>query len=267
MNTRIARCIVVFLFLSLCLATAVVAEEKEPQKLIFMEEVFVRPDKIEQLEALLKRLQEPAATHGMVRGWDVYSTDDMRYVITVWVDGFAGVDTLYSEWDAFGERWGKEKYTLWFEEWDATYDHFKDSLWRPRPDLSYMPENPPKENSFFYWGVLTVKPGHMKAVEKGFQDYVQLYTEHEVPDHAWNAAVGDIGTDSPTLGYLEWAGSAGAFFTRVDELHANEELKKPSDALWAEMATHIRGYEYVTGQYRADLSWHPEKKAAATEEE
>jgi hypothetical protein len=32
------------------------------------------------------------------------------------------------------------------------------------------------------------------------------------------------------------------------------------------MLPHLRGYEYVTGKYRKDLSWHPEKKEGAAEE-
>jgi hypothetical protein len=90
-----------------------------------------------------------------------------------------------------------------------------------------MPENSPKENDFFYWGLMTVKPGHMKAVEDGFKKFVQLMTEHEVA-HAWNAAVGGIGTEGPVVAYLEWGASPGAFFTRVDEIQANEELAKAS---------------------------------------
>jgi hypothetical protein len=104
----------------------------------------------------------------------------------------------------------------------------------------------------------------MKAVEKSFQAFAKLMTEHEVL-HAWNAAVGGIGTEGPVVAYLEWGASPGAFFTRVDEIHANEELTKASGSVWEDMLPHIRGYEYVTGKYRKDLSWHPEKKAEAEE--
>jgi hypothetical protein len=62
-------------------------------------------------------------------------------------------------------------------------------------------------------------------------------------------------------------GQPGRLFTRVDEIHANEELAKASEPVWAEMLPHIRGVEYVTGTYRKDLSWHPEKKEGAAEEE
>ena len=264
MKTRIACGVVVSLFLIVGLAVA--GEEKEPEKLVLLHEFAVHPEGIEQFEASLKALHGPAAEHDLGYEWDVYSTDDMRYVVTIWVDGLTGIDALFSKWKAFSERWGKEPIGEWYEGFLPTFDHSKHSVWHPRPDLSYMPENRPTENDFFYWGVLTVKPGHMKAVEKGFQTFVKLMTEHEVA-HAWNTAIGGIGTERPILAYLEWAASPGAFWSRVDEIHANEELKKASDPVWAEMVPHLRGYEYVTGKYRKDLSWHPEKKAGATEEE
>ena len=263
MRTRIACGVAVSLFLIVGLAVA--GEEKEPEKIVLLQEFAVHPEGIAQYEASLKALHGPAAEHGLDYGWDVYSTDDMRYTLTFWVDGLAGIEAISAKWKAFGERWGEDSIGEWRETFYATFDHSKTSLWHPRPDLSYMPENSPKEDDFFYWGVLTVKPGHMKAVEKGFQTFVKLMTEHEVA-HAWNAAVGGIGTEGPTLAYLEWGASPGAFFSRVDAINANEELAKASEPVWTEMLPHLRGYEYVTGRYRKDLSWHPEKKEGAAEE-
>ena len=263
MRTRIACGVVVSLFLVVGLAVA--GEEKEPEKIVLLQEFAVHPEGIAQYEASLKALHGPAAEHGLDYGWDVYSTDDMRYTLTFWVDGLAGIEAISAKWKAFGERWGEESIGEWRETFYAAFDHSKTSLWHPRPDLSYMPENSPKENDFFYWGVFTVKPGHMDAVEKSFGDFVKLYTEHEVPS-AWNTAVGGIGTEGPTMAYLEWAASPAAYYSRVEAIEANEELSKASGAVWAEMVPHIRGYENTTGKYRKDLSWHPEKKEGAAEE-
>ena len=262
MKTRIACGVVVSLFLIVGLAVA--GEEKEPEKLVVLQEYAVHPEGIAQFEASLKALHGPLAEHGLEYGWDVYATDDMRYTFTYWVDGLAGIDAVDSQWKAFLERWGEDSTGEWYEGFLKTFEHVRTSVWHPRPDLSYMPENSPKEDDFFYWGVLTVKPGHMKAVEKGFQTFVKLMTEHEVA-HAWNAAVGGIGTEGPTVAYLEWGASPGAFFSRVDAIDANEELMKATGPVWEMMLPHLRGYEYVTGKYRKDLSWHPEKKEGATE--
>ena len=264
MRTRIACGVVVSLFLIVGLAVA--GEEKEPEKLVLLHEFAVHPEGIEQFEASLKALHGPAAEHDLGYGWSVYSTDDMRYLLTIWVDGLAGIEAMFEKWKTFSERWGEESIGEWRKGFYATFEHSKHSLWHPQPDLSYMPENSPKENDFFYWGVITVKPGHMKAVMKSFEDYVKLFTEHEVA-HAWNTAVGGIGTEGPIIAYLQWGASAGAFFSRVEAFEANEELKKASEALSAEMVPHMRGFENVTGKYRKDLSWHPEEKAEATEEE
>ena len=263
MKTRIACGVVVSLLLIVGLAVA--GEEKEPERLVLLQEFAVHPEGIAQFEASLKALHAPAAEHGLDYGWDVYSTDEMRYTLTIWVDGLAGIEAISAKWKAFGERWGEESIGEWRETFYATFDHEITSLWHARPDLSYMPENRPTENDFFYWGVFTVKPGHMKAVEKSFKDFAKLYAKHEVPD-AWRTAVGSIGTEGPVIAYLGWAASAGAFYSRVEAIEANEELKKASEALWAKMLPHIRGYENTTGKYRKDLSWHPAKKEGVTEE-
>jgi hypothetical protein len=264
MKTRIACGVVVSLFLIVGLAVA--GEEKEPEQIVMLEEYAVHPEDMAQFEASFKTIQAAATEHGLDFGWDVYASDDMRYTLTFWVDGLAGIDAMSAKWKAFTERWGEEALGEWNKAVYPTYDHSVASLWHPRADLSYLPENAPKENDFFYWGVITIKPGHMDAVEKSFKDFVKLYTEHEVAN-AWRTAVGGIGTEGPVIAYLEWGASAGAFYSRLEGIEANEELQEASGALWAEMVPHIRGNENTTGKYRKDLSWHPEKKAAATKEE
>jgi hypothetical protein len=258
MKKRITVCFVVSLLLIPGLAVAV--EEKEPQQLVVFQEFAVHPEGIAKFEASLKALHGPATEHGLDYGWDVYASDDMRYTITFWVDGLAGLEATSKKWMAFADLWGKENFADWNHDLDATLKHTKVSLWYPRPDLSYLPENQPEGDDFFFWGTIFVKPGHMEAVEEGFKKFAQLMTEHEVPG-GWRTAVGGLGTEGPVIGYLEWGASAGAFFTRADVVESNEELMKATAPVWEKMLPHIRGYEYVTGKYRKDLSWHPEKKA------
>jgi hypothetical protein len=262
MLKRIACGVVVFLFA--IVGPAAAGEEEESQQLVILQEYAVHPDGMAQFEASLKTILEAAAEHGIPYGWDVYSSDEMSYTITYWVEGLAGVEALHADWEAFSKRWGEEAIGKWNEGFLPSFDHLKTSLWHPRPDLSYLPENRPTEVKFIYWGMMYVKPGHMEAVEKSIAAFKKVYTEHEAP-HAWNAAVGGIGTESPVLGYLEWAASASAFWTRVDEIHENEELTKAGEEIWKGLLPHLRGFEFTTGTYRKDLSWHPEKKAEAEE--
>jgi hypothetical protein len=258
MKTRIAFTVGVSLLLIVGLAVA--GEEKESEQIVLLQEFAVYAQGIAGFEESLKALNEAATEKGLAYGWDVYAADDMRYTISIWVDGLTGLEVTGGMWEAFTESWGKENFAKWNDKFHATFEHSKTSLWHPREDLSYMPENMPKENDFFYWGTLSVKPGHMKGVEEGFKKFAQLMTEHEVPS-GWRTAVGGLGTEGPVLGYLEWGASAGAFFTLVDKIESNEELMEASAPVWEEMLPHIRGFEYVTGKYRKDLSYHPEKKA------
>jgi hypothetical protein len=258
MKPRTAFTVGVSLLLIAGLATA--GEEKESEQLVVLQEFAVYPDGIADFEASLKALAEAAAEHDLDYGWDVFAVDDMRFTVTIWVEGLAGLEATAAKWEAFAKAWDKDEFAAWDKGFAATYEYAKSTLWHPRKDLSYLPENAPKENDFFFWGSMTVKPGHMEAVEDCFKRWVDLYSEHEVA-HGWRAAIGGMGTEVPVLGFFEWAESAAAFFTRVDEIHTNEELTKASEPIWQDLLPHLRGFENFTGMYRKDLSYYPEEKA------
>lgn len=263
MSKRITCVVVVSLLLVLWPAAAV-AEEGKGQRIALLQEAYVHPEKSKEYEALIAEVKEAAAIHGMTSGWDLYKIEDLRYLTFRWIEGTAGIDALYAEWDAFGERWGEEKFVDWHQRVWATMDHMKVSVWRPRADLSYVPENQSDAYQYIVWGLVPFKPGHRQEVEDLFAEYVKVFAEHEVP-HAWSAASGCVGTDYPILSFVEWAASPGSYWIRHDEAMENEELSAKTNALWEKMMPHIRGFDWVSGWYLKELSYKPGKKEAEEE--
>jgi hypothetical protein len=261
MSKNIACGVVVAVLLVLwpAVALAQATKDREAKQMFLMEEYFVFPDKAEEFEALTKEMTGVFATHDFPFRFATYKMDDLRYLGMWLIDGTAGIDALHAAWYALVEEWGEENATPWAEQFNATMSHWKSSVWKTRPDLSYMPENQADPFAYIVQGVLPIKPGHQKRVEVLFREYVKVFAEHAVP-HAWRAAEGFIGVDNPTLAFVEWSATPGSYWLRHDENMKNEELSKKTDALWQEMLPHIRGFDWVAGWYRKDLSYRPEKK-------
>jgi hypothetical protein len=261
MVRRIACAVVVCSLLMLWPSTAA-AEEDEGRLMVMLEEYSVLPDKGAEYETLIKEMVAVFEAHGFPHRLDSYKMDDLRYLAIWWFEGTAGIDRMHGEWAKLTGEWGEEKAADWTGKLFETVTHWKSSIWMPRSDLSYFPENQTDEYRYVVWGLLPIKAGHQHEVEALFKRYVKVFAEHEVP-HAWSAASGFIGVEYPTLGFVEWAASPGSYWIRHDENMANEELSKKTNALWEEMLPHIRGFEWAAGWYLNDLSYRPEKKEEA----
>lgn len=251
--------VVVCLFLMLWPIASAVAEEGKDKTIGFLEELYVFPDKGAEFEKLMKEMTEALKAHGFPYRLDCYRMDDLRYLAMWFVDGTAGLDNLQAAWEVFAPKWGDEKSAEWTKKLYATMSHWETSVWVPRPDLSYMPENQADEVKFIVWGLLPIKLGHQGEVEELLKGFMKAVTEHEVP-HAWSAAEGFVGVESPTLSFVEWSDSAGSYWMREDGLAKDEELAKKTGPLWEKMLPHIRGYERFTGWYLEELSYRPKKE-------
>jgi hypothetical protein len=265
MCKRIACGVVVFSLLMLWPVAQVVAEEEEAKMIGLLEELYVFPDKADEFEALFKEVKEVFIAQGFPYRFDLYALDDLRYLAIWWVEGTAGIDKLDSDWAALAKEWGEEASADWMKKAFATMSHTESSVWIPRPDLSYRPENETDEYNFILWGLFPIKMGHQQEVEELFKEFIEVYTEHKVP-HAWSTAAGTIGVESPTLGFVEWSATQSSYWMRNEELEKDEEFSAETGALWEQMSPHIRGFEQITGRFLKDLSYRPKKKVEAAEE-
>jgi hypothetical protein len=231
----------------------------------YLEELHVFPDKGAEFEKLMKKMVGVFEAHGFPYRLDCYRMDDLRYLAMWFVDGTAGIDNLNAAWEVLAPKWGEEKSAQWIKELYATMSHWETSVWIPRPDLSYTPENQTDEYRYIVWGLLPIKLGHKEEVDELMKRYIQAVAEHDIP-HAWSAADGYVGVENPIIGFVEWSASAGSYWMRKDEEGENEELANTTNAVWEEILPHIRGFDWVAGQYLPQLSFRP-KKEETTEEE
>lgn len=265
MAKRIACCVVVFLILMLWPAAPAAAQAGKVKMVGYLEELHVFPDKGAEFEKLMKEMVEAFEAHGFPYRLDCYRMDDLRYLAMWFVDGTAGIDNLNAAWEVMAPKWGEEKSAKWMNELYATMSHWETSVWIPRPDLSYTPENQTDTYQYIVWGLMPIKLGHKEHVEELMKKYIEAVAEHDIP-HAWAAADGYVGVENPIISFVEWSASAGSYWMRKDEEAKNEELTKKTNALWQEILPHVRGFEWVSGQYLPELAYRPKKKEAAEKE-
>ena len=260
MVKRIACGVVVSVLLMSWPVAPAAAEEAKIKMVGYLEELYVLPDKGAEFEILMKEMVEAFEAHGFPYRLDCYRMDDLRYLAMWFVDGTAGIDNLNASWEVLAPKWGEEESAEWIKKLYATMSHWETSVWVPRPDLSYMPENQSDEYKYIVWGLLPIKLGHQGEVEELLKGFMTAVTEHEVP-HAWSAAEGLVGVENPTLSFVEWSDSAGSYWMREDGLAKDEDLAKKTGKLWEKMLPLIRGYERFSGWYLDDLSYRPKKAA------
>ena len=265
MVKKIACGVVVTLILTLWPAAPALAQEGKVKTVGYLEELHVFPEKGAEFEKLMQEMVEAFEVHGFPYRLDCYRLDDLRYLAMWFVDGTAGIDKLNATWEVLAPKWGEEKSATWIKELYSTMSHWETSVWIPRPDLSYTPENQADEYQYIVWGLLPIKLGHKEEVDALFRKYMQAVAEHDIP-HAWAAADGYVGVENPIIGFVEWSDSAGSYWMRKDEEGKNEELTKKTNAVWQEILPHIRGFNWVAGQYLPELSYLPKKKEAAAKE-
>jgi hypothetical protein len=257
MMKRIA-CGIVVALLFMAWPTVAAAAEDPPQKIALIEEYHVYPDRTEDFVASMTAARDAAAAHGYAYDWDVYALDDLRYLAITWVDNLAGIDEMLASWTAVVVKSRQEGSAEWAETLSASMSQWDTSVWRARPDLSYTPAGEQPERTYVVWGLVSIKPGHQDEVDALFREYLAAFAERKFT-YGWRAAQLMLGPGYPTLAFVDWAASPGSYWMRHDEEEKDEVLGAKSAEIWSEMLPHIRGFDYVTGHYLKELSYHPEK--------
>ena len=257
MMKRIA-CGIVVALLFMAWPTVAAAAEDPPQKIALIEEYHVYPDRTEDFVASMTAARDAAAAHGYAYDWDVYALDDLRYLAITWVDDLAGIDEMLSAWTAVVAKAQQEGTAEWAEALSASMSQWDTSVWRARPDLSYAPPDDGSERAYVVWGMLSIKPGHQREVDALFREYLRVFAERKFT-YGWRVAELMLGPGYPVLSFVDWAPTPGAYWTRHDQEEKDEVLGAKSAEIWSRMLPHIRGFDYVSGHYLPELSYHPAK--------
>ncbi len=264
------RCvwIVSLTLLAACsLGGAVVAAEENGDQggLVIVEEVTISPSGMEAYETASKKLLPILAEHDFPYAFDAYTTDDFRYLFVYPIKDFADIDSLYASWTAFVQSWGMDKWEAMQREIAGAVESTTMSVFRFRAGLSYLPDgdaHDPSKSSYMYWGTCRVRPGMENALEKSFRDFAKLFAAKEMPS-GWATYQAYFGTQMPMYVYAEWGDSPAAFWTRAER--TQEKAGEAAAELWRQTMSTLRGYEYMTGRSRPDLSYRPAPEEAAEE--
>lgn len=242
------------------------AEEKVDQgNLVIVEVVTINPAGMAAYEAASKKLLPIMAEHDFPYGYDAYMTDDFHYMFVYPIKNFADIDALYGEWMKFIEAWGMDNWKAMQKEIGDAVESSDLSVFNFRRDLSFLPEDNAYDGSkpnYFYWGFCKVKPGMEQALEKNFQDFVNLWKAKEMTT-GWALYQGFFGADMPTYVYAEWGASPAAFWAQAEKSEA--KTGDAAKAVWDQTMQTLRSYDFMTGRNRPDLSYKPAKKEASEE--
>ena len=243
-----------------CLTIPAAAGEPEPE-LFLVEEDVVAPAMVAEYEAFATEVVAQFQAYDYPYPVYAHSTDDFRYLWVFPISGYCDIPKVFAAFEKVIAQWGPEKFAKAAQSADGSMDHMRFAVFRGRPDLSYAPAGNPQDEEkapkFVLWGTCKVKPGHEAAAEASFRKFSALFKEHGVT-WRWDTYMGEIGTESPVYTYVETGHSRGTFWTAADKI--DEKIGKESMALWKEFMSHLRGYSYTTGTFRADLSYEPAPK-------
>lgn len=236
----------------------VTAEEQPTPSAILVEEVVAHPAGVATYEEAVKEMFALWKEKNFPYPCYTYSTDDLTYYFVYpTVTTLTQVDELFAAWEEFVKEWGQENLDAFTSKWAGTFDHYRMRMYNHRPKLSYVPAKQAvamQDAKFFLWGFCDVIPGHEKKAEEIFKKFSALVSKHE-SQQPWQTWQTGFGGDMPGYVYMEWNSSAGAFWTGAEAMQ--EKLGDEGMKLWFELLKSLRGYHYVTGMFRPDLSYMP----------
>ncbi|HVS13229.1 MAG TPA: hypothetical protein VMV46_04860 [Thermoanaerobaculia bacterium] len=131
------------------------------------------------------------------------------------------------------------------------------SLWRSRPNLSYVPENPrvtEAEEGFTRVVFLRPHPEHAGAFEELMKEVVALRKKHALTDaaYAWQLWAG---ADGPAFAVLIPAKDEADFYTH--QAQAMAKMGADWQALSAKAGSMLREISYGANRPRPDLAFTP----------
>jgi hypothetical protein len=216
----------------------------------------VYPSEAVSYEEMTKKQMDLYAEQGFPTRVDVYHTTDFTYYWVMQVENYAGIDTLYMEFNKINRNVPAEVKDL-REGFAGTYESTLTWTCYFDRSLSYRPGNQPvpaDENRFMYLGFCYPIQGRMEEVREAMKGFVSLAANKNA-SLGWDTFIGDMGVEAPMLFWVSFAQNPTEYFTRNS---ADFDLMGTgADMLWDKMTSQMRKYEERSGWYRRDLSYVP----------
>jgi len=257
MRSRIIAILTIcFIFSIFSLNALAQDEEKAPSFIVW--EVVVKPDKVKEYEAAVKKEVEIFEKYKFPYTMSSFSSSNFHYYFSMVIENHAGIDAIYEALDKVAGEAGSEWQAMQ-KIGAATVEYMNSSVLTLSPTLSYVPENPrlkDKEENFRYWGYFYVKPGRAAEFEEIEKKWVELYKGKNIST-GFNTYVGGIGADQPYY-LIGLRGESTADYHTQREKNM-KMLGDEMNTLATKTISTLRKYEEKTGMYRPDLSYVVEK--------
>lgn len=236
------------------------AQEQKPQ-LWFVEDMVVKPSKINDFEAVTKDFNAVFKKYGFPYPMNTYSSDDFHYYLFYPVENLSDLQKAYEIFGDIGKKLGEANLQALMKRQGDAIEYYKQYFLRTMPELSYLPKKPrlkPEEKSAFIWDIYYCVPGREKEVEELGKEWMQLLKSKNYNDEVLYY-IGDIGTEFPVYYGVLFAKDFADLYAQNKKMW--ELMGDEGGKLYDKMMPLVRKREGKSGWYRPELSFTPEKKA------
>ena len=237
------------------------AQEQKPQ-LWFVEDMVVKPSKINDFEALVKDFNEVMKKYGWPYPMNTYSSDDFHYYLFYAVDSLSDTQKALEIFGDIGMKMGETDFQALLKRQADAIEYYKQYFLRSVPELSFIPKKPrlkPEERNVFIWDIWYFLPGTEKEVEELGKQSLELLKSKNYNDEMYYYA-GDIGTEIPVYYGVLLAKDFADLYAQNKKMW--ELMGDEGGKFFDKMMPLVRKREGKSGWYRPELSFTPEKKAA-----
>lgn len=207
-------------------------------------------------KAFVAALGEAGVGHDLVH-FSALSGPELGYAYIVPLGNFAGMDDFTKNWSDVAEKVGPEKWARLAAESGAAMDHYGDTHFLLRPDLSYEPAQPrlkAGETHFiqflFYYGV----PGKEQDLEAVSREYAELFRKKGLSTR-FRVYQAVSGSDLPLYVVVEGARSEADYYENAEKTRT--ALGEEGMKLLQKAILPIRRVESMSAIPRPDLSYPP----------
>lgn len=240
-----------------CFGVVSAYAEEPKNQLYFVISAEVKPAKVSEYEANVKKVIAKYSKHNFKYPWFAYNSENYQYYFLFPINSVGEMDDISKEEAALINKMGQKNYDKLWAGYEGTFDNRRDFFFTHRRDLSYVPENPrlkTEDANFLVWREYYIKSDKVEEAENIIKESASFYKSKNIPNN-WILLQGGIGYDTPWYESAEFALSEIDYYT-----HKKTELETLGDEfikIWEKLMDVTVKYKVRHGFYRPDLSYTP----------
>jgi hypothetical protein len=247
--------------ITICSSGVILAQQGTVDQLYWVREEVARVDMWQQYEETSKQWVEMMTGAGLDFPYIRASQrDDGHYYYLIPLSSYADIDKFPEIFGSAIDKIGKEKWSDFLIENEASIETHKDFIVRWSAKHSYVAKEPRvtrEEAGFIHWVFFTFKLEKRKEVLDVLAEWKELYEKNNIPD-SWSTWTIEIGEQNNMIAISESAKDAASFYAAMEE--NSEKMKAEEEKLWAKLSANVLSIEQKYGKPRPDLGFVKEQK-------